>query len=63
MVAYLVRGATVCSLAYSMVGYVEATAPREERRPRHEDQDRGGARGTEQELLGAGNGRQAPITI
>eukprot|EP00972_Heterocapsa_arctica_P019332 2852929-Heterocapsa_arctica.AAC.1 len=28
-----------------------------------EDRDRGGARGTEQELLGAGNGRQAPITI
>jgi hypothetical protein len=28
-----------------------------------EDRDRGGPRGTEQELLGAGNGRQAPITI
>ena len=28
-----------------------------------EDRDQGGARGTEQELLGAGNGRQAPITI
>ena len=28
-----------------------------------EDRDRGGARGTEQELLGAGNGQQAPITI
>ena len=28
-----------------------------------EDWDRGGARGTEQELLGAGNGQQAPITI
>jgi hypothetical protein len=28
-----------------------------------EDRDRGGARGTEQELLGAGNGRQAPIAI
>eukprot|EP00978_Attheya_sp_CCMP212_P033313 scaffold133867_cov42-Attheya_sp.AAC.1 len=28
-----------------------------------EDLYRGGARGTEQELLGAGNGRQAPITI
>eukprot|EP00978_Attheya_sp_CCMP212_P029790 scaffold107060_cov57-Attheya_sp.AAC.1 len=41
----------------------EATTPREERRPRHEDQDRGGARGTGQELLGAGNGQQAPITI
>ena len=29
-----------------------------------EDRDRGGARGTEQELLGTGNGRQVPmITI
>ena len=28
-----------------------------------EDRDRGGARGTEQELPGAGNGRQAPIAI
>jgi hypothetical protein len=28
-----------------------------------EDRNRGGARGTEQDLLGAGNGRQAPIPI